>query len=198
MNIFVLDENPVRAAQLQCDKHVVKMILESGQMLSTAHRVLDGVKTKGPSKSGKRMVDKWHMSDSYKEDLLYKAVHVNHPCTVWTMESLANYAWHYDHFCALAIEYEYRYKKKHATFEKLEEILSMPPRNIPQNVGQTPFKLAMQHEPQCMHEKDPVRSYQEYYYTKRDRFDMKWTERPVPDWFVSQMINENNDESLAC
>ena len=42
MNIFILDEDPVQAAQLQCDKHVVKMIVESAQMLSTAHRMLDG------------------------------------------------------------------------------------------------------------------------------------------------------------
>ena len=194
MNIFILNENPIRAAQEQCDKHVVKMIVESAQMLSTAHRMLDGYVEKRASKSGKRMVNYWVHPNSNMEETLYKAVHHGHPCTVWTMESLANYAWHYEHFCALSIEYEYRYKKKHATFEKLEEILSIPPKNIPQNVGQTPFKLAMQHEPQCMHEEDPVRSYQEYYYTKRDRFDMKWTERPVPDWFVSQMINENFDD----
>ena len=42
MNIFYLDRDPVIAAQMMCDKHVVKMILESAQMLSTAHRVLDG------------------------------------------------------------------------------------------------------------------------------------------------------------
>ena len=52
MNIFVLDRNPVIAAQMQCDKHIVKMIVESGQMLSTAHRMLDAEVTRGPSKSG--------------------------------------------------------------------------------------------------------------------------------------------------
>ena len=55
MNIFVLDQDPTQAAQLQCDKHVVKMIVESAQMLSTAHRVLDGILTKRPSKSGKQL-----------------------------------------------------------------------------------------------------------------------------------------------
>ena len=53
MNIFILDTDPIVAAQLQCDKHVVKMIVESAQMLSTAHRMLDGEETKRPSKSGK-------------------------------------------------------------------------------------------------------------------------------------------------
>ena len=44
MNIFVLDRDPIQAAKYMCDKHVVKMILESCQLLSTAHRVLDGTK----------------------------------------------------------------------------------------------------------------------------------------------------------
>jgi len=184
MNIFILDTDPIRAAQQQCDKHVVKMILESGQMLSTAHRVLDGIKSRGPSKSGKRQVDKWHMTHRINEDTLYKAVHVNHPCTAWTMESISNYAWHYEHFCALAVEYEYRYEKTHATHRKLADILSIPPKNISHSVGQTPFRLAMQHEPQCMHEEDPVRSYREYYATKQTRFGMSWTKRDVPDWFA--------------
>ena len=56
MNIFILDEDPTIAAQMQCDKHVVKMIVESAQMLSTAHRMLDGKLIMKPSKSGKRMV----------------------------------------------------------------------------------------------------------------------------------------------
>ena len=56
MNIFILDTDPIVAAQWQCDKHVVKMIVESAQMLSTAHRILDGEQTRRPSKSGKTMV----------------------------------------------------------------------------------------------------------------------------------------------
>ena len=84
MNIFVLDKNPIVAAQLQCDKHVVKMIVESAQMLSTAHRMLDGQEYKAPSKSGKRMVKKWKLKNH--DDVIYSAVHMGHPCTVWTME----------------------------------------------------------------------------------------------------------------
>ena len=63
MNIFVLDTDPVEAAQLQCDKHVVKMVLESAQMLSTAHRLIDGTMYKAPSKSGKTMVKHWKHDD---------------------------------------------------------------------------------------------------------------------------------------
>ena len=54
MNIFILDKNPIKAAQLQCDKHICKMIVESAKMLSTAHRLLDGVVSVGISKSGRK------------------------------------------------------------------------------------------------------------------------------------------------
>ena len=68
MNIFYLDRNPIVAAQMMCDKHVVKMILESAQMLSTAHRVLDG--------------------DTYADLVgLYKIAHKNHPSSVWVRSS---------------------------------------------------------------------------------------------------------------
>ena len=93
MNVFVLDESPVIAAQSQCDKHVVKMIVESGQMLSTAHRMLDGTADRRPSKSGKRLIQHWSLND-VRECVLYKAVHMGHPCTVWTMQSSKTYIWH--------------------------------------------------------------------------------------------------------
>ena len=91
MNIFILDHNPKIAAQSQCDKHVVKMIVESAQMLSTAHRMLDGVETKRPSVSGKTMIKYYELENPEMELMLYKAVHHKHPCTVWTMESVYNY-----------------------------------------------------------------------------------------------------------
>ncbi len=94
MNLFVLDSDPVVAAQLQCDKHVVKMIVESAQMLSTVHRMLDGVQTRVPSKSGKTMSKAWTLPDE-REDVLYRAVHMHHPFTIWTAESNNNYNWHY-------------------------------------------------------------------------------------------------------
>ena len=74
MNIFYLDEDPILAAQMHCDKHVVKMILESAQLLSTAHRLLDGNK----------------LAD---ERGLYKATHINHPSSIWVRKSSENYYW---------------------------------------------------------------------------------------------------------
>lgn len=181
MNIFVLDSDPVAAAQLQCDKHVVKMIVESGQMLSTAHRMLDGNIELRQSKSGKRTVKYWSMDNPTLENTLYKAVHMGHPCTVWTMESAENYQWHYAHFVALCEEYKYRYGKTHATETKLINVLDKLPKNIP-SVKQTPFKLAMGSNPECMFE-DVVKSYRAFYQTKQDRFKMAWTGRSVPEWF---------------
>ena len=182
MNIFVLDESPVASARLQCDKHVVKMIVESAQMLSTAHRMLDGAMEKRPSKSGKMMVKYYRLDNPKREGLLYKAVHFAHPCTVWTMESKANYQWHYNHFIALCDEYRYRYGKTHKTDQLLRYELYDAPKNIP-DIGLTPFNLAMGAAPQCMHPDDPVRSYREFYQTKQDRFKMAWTRREIPEWF---------------
>ena len=181
MNLFVLDHDPVEAARLQCDKHVVKMIVESAQMLSTVHRMLDGVETRVPSKSGKTMSKAWTLPDS-REDILYRAVHMHHPCTIWTAESNNNYNWHYVHFVALCDEYTYRYGKVHGTDKLLREVLKSPPLNIP--VGyKTPQPLAMKSNPECMDYRDIVGSYRKFYQTKQDRFKMVWTKRPVPEWF---------------
>lgn len=179
MNIFVLNESPVLAAQEQCDKHVVKMIVESAQMLSTAHRMLDGQVSRQPSKSGKTMIK--YYDHPTLDSTLYKAVHHHHPCTVWTMESVCNYIWHYKHFVALCDEYMYRYGKRHLTDTLLRSILMTPPVRIPR-VERTPFKLAMGSNPECMLD-CPVESYRAFYHTKQDRFSMTWTSRPVPSWF---------------
>ena len=77
MNVFILSKDPIEAAQQQCDKHVPKMVVESGQMLSTAHRMLDGELTRRPSKSGKTMVRYWQLEKN--DHLLYAAVHTGHP-----------------------------------------------------------------------------------------------------------------------
>ncbi len=180
MNIFILDQDPVKAAQQQCDKHIPKMVVESAQMLSTAHRMIDGTMERRPSKSGSML--QYYKLDDYREQLLYKAVHFNHPCTVWTRENSSNYNWHYIHFVALCEEYTYRYGKIHATYEKLGNVLRNPPRKIKHTDGKSPFRLAMGSNPECISE-DAVKSYRAFYQTKQSRFAMKWTKRKVPEWF---------------
>lgn len=186
MNIFTLDNDPVKAAQLQCDKHVVKMIVESAQMLSTAHRMLDGILRTEQTKNN-RKVKRWYLNDN-REDVMYKAVHMNHPSTVWTRETRGNYDWHYAHFVGLCDEYTYRYGKVHATDKLLRGALMKAPQNIT-NASITQFALAMKAQPQCIHPEDPVRSYREFYQTKQDRFKMVWTSRPIPEWF--NVIHKN-------
>jgi hypothetical protein len=192
MNIFVLDKSPVIAAQMQCDKHVVKMIVESAQMLCTAHRLLDGAmeETKkmvaGSSPVRWRKGKYWRLANPDKDVKFYKAVHMHHPCTLWTMETLENYEWHHQHFEALCDEYTLRYGKTHATETLLLEALIDPPENIKDLGAPTQFRLAMKSNPECMHTDDPVRSYQEFYQTKQDRFKMTWTKRTKPSWFITK------------
>jgi hypothetical protein len=182
MNLFVLAKDPIEAAKLQCNAHIVKMTVESAQMLSTAHRMLDGYVEKNTSKSGKRQVDHWIHPDPFLDKVLYKAVHFKHPCTVWTMKSNNNYTWHYVHFVALCEEFTYRYGKPHSTEVKLKEVLKQLPKNIP--VGYfTPQPLAMGSNPECMNPNDIVGSYRAFYQTKQERFKMSWKKRPVPEWF---------------
>lgn len=186
MNIFILDRDPKVAARMQCDKHIVKMILESAQMMSTAHRIIDGYQERRPSKSGKTMVKYWKLLDE-REFHMYKAVHVGHPCTVWTMNNDNNYTWHFDHFVELCREYTHRYGRVHETDRKLKKHLSHLPKNIKKGFkyATTAFPLAMQHEPQCMME-CPVKSYRAYYKTKATRFNMVWTKRETPEWFYDK------------
>lgn len=166
MNIFILSTDPELAAQYQCDKHVVKMCVESAQMLSAAHRLLDNITTA-----------------DYRDNVLYRATHVNHPCTRWTMETSGNYNWHLYHWLALCKEYQYRYGKKHKSYMKLAGMLSYQPRNIKLDV-KTPFVLAMKSNPECMNVNDPVASYRSFYHTKQNNFAMKWEKnRDEPVWF---------------
>ena len=177
MNIFVLDKDPKVAAKEHCDKHVVKMIVESAQMLSTAHRILDGTPVKKPSKSGKTM--QWHYELTDERDhKMYKAVHMKHPCTLWTMESSENYHWHWRLFNSLCDEYIFRYKKVHKTDYLLRGALLQEPQNLPQG-ELTPFRLAMFED--CKGP-DPIESYRTYYHAKQ--FKMVWTKRPTPKWWT--------------
>jgi hypothetical protein len=109
MNIFFLDNDPVNAAQYSVDSHCVKMILETAQLLSTAHHILDG---------------------EHAPSGIYKSTHRNHPSAVWARQSKANYEWLYLHYLALLDEYTFRYGKNHKSGE-LQDILANFPKNIP-------------------------------------------------------------------
>ena len=136
MNIFILDTNPETAAEMHCDKHVNKMILESAQMLST---VLDGP---------------------------YKPTHKNHPCTLWVAESQYNARWLWTLACFLNWEYKLRYNKDvdHKSWDVIKDREFQARIDALPDVGFTPFALAMPDEFKAI--KDPVQAYRAYYRSK--------------------------------
>jgi hypothetical protein len=151
MNIFYLDRDPCEAARLQCDKHVVKMILETAQLLSTAHNELDG------------------------GQIAYKTTHKNHPSAVWVRQNRHNYRWLRRHLEALGDEYTRRYGNVHKTIQKHSQTLMWPPEAIPDG-GFTDPPQCMPDD--CKHE-DTVIAYQTYYNQKADDWasrgmTMKW------------------------
>ena len=89
MNIFYLHNNPNQNARWHIDKHIVKMPTEYCQLLSSAHRVLDGTIFYEKNKN-KRNVKRWKLSDE-RENFLMKVTHVNHPSNKWVRSSRSNY-----------------------------------------------------------------------------------------------------------
>ena len=174
MNIFFLDEDAKLCAQAHCDKHVIKMILEYAQMMSTAHRVLD--------------------PPSELIEPMYKPTHKNHPAAVWVRESDANYQWTHDLWFWLCKEYWWRYDKIHKTWEKLYNKLSHTPLNIPSGSFTTP--------PLCMPDEykietgnsvqDAIESYRKYYLEDKSSF-AKWgglveNMRQQPEWWKNANV----------
>lgn len=176
MNIFALSECPIISAQSQVDKHVVKMILETAQLLCTAHRVLDGEQYVGKTKTD-RNVKRWRLPDD-REHVMYSATHINHPSAVWCRQTNNNYNWLYCHFIALLAEYTHRYGKKHKS-EFLVDLLVKPPYNIP-NGSLTPVTPAMDKKYLSLNN-DSVESYRNYYRHGKVHLH-KYTNRTPPEW----------------
>ncbi len=115
MNIFKLDNNIEKSAQYHVDRHVVKMVTEYAQLLSSAVR-LSGI------------------------DAGYKLTHQNHPSAIWVRESIDNWMWLKEHAYALNKEYRHRYKDRDHKAWTVIETLPIP---VLPNIGPTPLKLAM-------------------------------------------------------
>lgn len=177
MNIFAIDKDPIQSAMWMVDKHVVKMILETAQLLSTAHRILDGEQYTDKTKTG-RNVKRWRLPDD-RETVLYSATHINHPSSVWCRANNNNYNWLYCHFLGLLAEYTYRYGKHHKC-EIMRDALMRAPYNIKIDYL-TPVTPAMPDEYKVPH--DSVASYRNYYRVAKARMH-KWTKREVPEWIT--------------
>lgn len=191
MNIFYIDESPVAAARALVDKHVVKMPLESAQMLSTAHRLLDG-KPAQVEASGKKKVlhllegESWDFDESTNRFIInnekcYKVAHAKHPSTIWTMASKANYSWHVELFEAMLSEFTARYGKVHSC-QRLLPFLRSAPSNIPEG----PFTPPTPAMPDKYKVDDVMESYRRYYAGDKWRF-AKWKHNIMPRWFPTYM-----------
>jgi len=155
MNVFVLDVDPVTAAQQQCNKHVVKMVLESAQLLITALP---------------------------PDTTRYKHTHFNHPCSKWVRSSLSNYKWLAVHAFALCEEYTRRYNRVHVTQEIIEQCVNTTPDLS--DVGLTLFARAIK-EPWKTQtaDLDIVEAYRRYYIGDKARF-ARWAPRAsAPAWW---------------
>lgn len=157
MNIFVLDNDVDTCARYHVDKHCVKMILETTQLLNNAMIAGDS-----------------------KYEPVYRQTHKNHPCSLWACESVENFNWLVSLGLALCEEYTYRYGKTHKcqsilrSFATQSDGLSLP------KAGLTPFKLCM---PDAYKVSDAVESYRNYY--RGDKaYIAKWTRREQPDWWI--------------
>jgi hypothetical protein len=177
MNIFYLHSDPSVCAQQHVNKHVVKMVLEYAQLLSTAHRLLDGVETLGITAAG-RTIKRWQLPDE-RDGLLYSATHNQHPSALWTRASRDNYEWLYRLFVAVCAEYTFRYGKVHATARLIAPLQSPP--NHSQSYGFSEPTPAMPDNYKVAG--NVMQSYRNYYLGSKSQL-FAWKNRPIPDWIV--------------
>lgn len=152
MNIFYLCYQQSHCAEMLCDKHVVKMILEYAQLLSTAHFVLD------------------------KSNVGYKPTHINHPCAIWARAGLGNYMWLFKMFIAALDEYTYRYSKIHKSSELIAVL-----QNPPDNIRIKAFVEPPQAMPIEYKSSSTIIAYQNYYKFGKIHLH-KWKKRNVPEF----------------
>jgi len=156
MNIFVLDKDVKKCAVYHNDKHVVKMILETAQLLCGVH----------------------HMVESNKDNIPYRLSHKNHPCSIWARENLSNYFWLCELGLELCKEYTFRYGKKHKSQDVIEWCIQNHP-TIPEGEFTEPPKAM----PEQYKTGSVVESYRQYYIGEKKSFS-NWKNRSIPEWFI--------------
>ena len=155
MNIFRVDDDPQHAARALCDKHVVKMVLETAQLLS-------GVLA-------------W-----YNLPYKYRKTHMQHPCAIWARQGRENYTWLALHGLELCHEYTYRYEKEHASTQVIVKALASRAQ-IPDGVTSEQPQCM----PDEFKRTNVVDAYRAYYRGKRNLMKtvMTWKNRQKPEWF---------------
>lgn len=142
MNIFYLDKDPHNAPKFLYNKHVVKMILETAQILCTAHQVL---------------AEEHGYCNKY---IPYRKAYYNHPSCIWARQSQANYMWLWSYFVGINMEYNRRYNNVHASWVKLKNANM---QIAPKHITQMPFTQPPQCMPEEFHSKCSVKAYWKYY-----------------------------------
>ena len=196
MNIFYLSNDPAECARFHVDRHSIKMILEYCQLLSTAHRVLDGKEVVELSKTG-RKTKRWRLEDE-RNDILYSATHVNHPSAIWCRQNDSNYIWLSKLLNELCKEYTYRYGKVHKCEETglVKELFWNLPKNIPNGnfTGPTP---AMPDE--CKVPGDALQSYRNYYFMNKSHlwsWKGKINSRERPRWMSDMALDKLHETNV--
>jgi len=163
MNIFVLDQDPAMAAEYNCDKHIVKMVLELFQQLGSA------VIRNGATSD---------MMPLTSKGTPLKGGYHNHPCTKWCGDTRENFKWAYQHALELCNQYTIRYDKTHSCQRGIEQLSTMdaiiPSSNL------TPFAQAM---PDQYKDQDAVKAYRSYYLGEKRAF-AKWKLGNIPSWWI--------------
>jgi hypothetical protein len=165
MNLFILSDNPAEIALWMMDKHIVKIILEAVQMLSSAYQII--------------------MDDENSIEGIYKITHKNHPVSIWVRESRENFLWVLELCDAMHIEWRHRYNHPETKFHK-SYLLAMrireqcPSAEQFRTVGMTPFVLAM---PDIYKTDCPFESYRNYYQSPEKQRIASWKNRTHPKWF---------------
>ena len=176
MNIFYLHPKATRCAKWHCDKHVVKMILETAQLLYTAHWVL------ATAAGAKPNFDTAPTSKSRPTERGYISIHnQKHPCAIWTRESLQHYKWLCELGLALCLEFRHRFgDKAHSCEKHLLWLTWNPPAQL-KDKGWTQPPKAMPEE--FKRSKNSVVCYRIYYMEgKGSRGLLKYTARHRPHW----------------
>lgn len=183
MNIFYLDNDVRKCAIMHNDKHCVKMILEYAQLLSTAHRFLDGTLTVGLSVNGRKKTS--YILDSDLNNILYSATHINHPSAIWVRKSDQNYIWLCNMLLALCEEYTYRYGKIHKV--ERDGLAYVLLKNVPKNIPKGEFTAPTPAMPDDVKiPGDSLASYRNYYIKNKTHL-ASWKKRNIPEWYSANV-----------
>ncbi len=186
MNLFILDKNPKRCARDHCDRHIVKMPLETAQMLVSAFWVWNSVtnlkEMRAAANDGTFLRQVFGDFPRTKTDGTpdpWGLSHCNHPCTIWVRTNYRNFLWALDLGEELALEYSRRYGRTHAVVPIFEWIRKQE-IPAPKAYRRTAFAQAMPDE--CKIPGDAVAAYRNYYKLHKARFAV-WKYSPTPDWW---------------